>query len=610
MYKRFFGLNRNPFELSPDPSFMCPLGKSEETLASIYHAILRRKGFVVLTGEVGTGKTLTVRYLCKLWRDRQIPFANIIAPRLSVTEFLGFVTFDLGIKIAEPSKGNLLRALYEFLLAQFAKGLTTVLVVDEAHQLRPSVLEEIRLLTNFETGDEKLLQILLVGQPELDKKLDSFELRQLKQRIAIRCQLEPLCEDETRRYIERRLSLAGASARASTMFPADTVHAIYRYSSGIPRLVNSICEQALIAAYARQIIVVPVEVIDELARYFRLHPVPDIRQTEHFVSRFEDNANAAVDPVWSTPIAVNAPAQEHLDAKVFPGPSELTPSVLPEEPAVSLLNELLEQKPIQQSTSNEVLSEIFDETCASPKMPEKPQEASLASEDLSKVPNPTLGPLTVERKLDVNHDKSSPKAPAPPKFGTAAQRQHAPQSWTRRNLAGASVVFLLVLSGGGIFFVHSGALENAAPAPPPETTDSPYSAPETAQPSPAPDPDPAGTGNESDSGAAKANAFKDQWQSVQIAPTAEGGELQEARLLSSVPVVYPAVARQTHTQGDVIIEAFLDPSGIVTHMRVVSGPTVLRQSALDSLRRWRYEPSTLNGQPVAVKMLVTIHFRE
>ena len=173
-----------------------------------------------MTGEVGTGKTLVLRCLVELWEREQIPFAYFIGPRLSTMDFLSYITFELGITVAEPSKGKLLRALYGFLLAQFEKGLTTVLIIDEAHQMPRSVLEEIRLLTNFETAQQKLLQIVLVGQPELDKKLDSVELRSLKQRIAVRCRLEPLREEEVRSYIERRLELAGAGAQAAAIFPA------------------------------------------------------------------------------------------------------------------------------------------------------------------------------------------------------------------------------------------------------------------------------------------------------------------------------------------------------------------------------------------------------
>jgi len=186
----------------------------------------------------------------------------------------------LGLSVPEPSKGNLLRALYVFLLSQFEKGFTTVLIVDEAHQMPRSVLEEIRLLTNFETAQQKLAQIVLVGQPELDKKLDTVELRSLKQRIAVRCHLEPLRAEDIGLYIERRLELAGAGSQAATLFPPETVQAIYSYSQGIPRLVNSICDQALTAACARQIRVVPVEVIKSVASHFRLEPVARIKLPE------------------------------------------------------------------------------------------------------------------------------------------------------------------------------------------------------------------------------------------------------------------------------------------------------------------------------------------
>jgi general secretion pathway protein A len=276
MYKGYFGFERSPFELSPDPSFFFPLEKTKEALASIYYALCQRKGFVVLTGEVGTGKTLLIRCLLELMKRQQIPSANVFNPRLSDIDFLSYVSFDLGIQVTERSKSSLLRALYSFLLVQMRKGLTTVLVIDEAHQAPLEVLEEIRLLTNLETGKEKLIQLVLVGQPEFDTRLDSFELRQLKQRIAIRCRLEPFTIMETRQYIEGRLTRAGAGPTARAIFPLETVEAIHRYSLGIPRLINSICDQSLIAAYARESRSVPVEFVDEVASYFRLQPVPEL----------------------------------------------------------------------------------------------------------------------------------------------------------------------------------------------------------------------------------------------------------------------------------------------------------------------------------------------
>ena len=229
MYEEFFGLISSPFQLSPDPFFMIPSEKSQEALASIYGAIRLRKGFVVMTGEVGTGKTLVLRCLMERLEREEIPFAYFIGPRLSTVDFLSYIAFELGLSVPEPSKGNLLRALYVFLLSQFEKGFTTVLIVDEAHQMPRSVLEEIRLLTNFETAQQKLAQIVLVGQPELDKKLDTVELRSLKQRIEVRCHLEPLRAEDIGLYIERRLELAGAGSQAATLFPPESVQAIYSY---------------------------------------------------------------------------------------------------------------------------------------------------------------------------------------------------------------------------------------------------------------------------------------------------------------------------------------------------------------------------------------------
>lgn len=286
MYKDFFSLQSNPFQLSPDPFFMVSSDRSSEALTSISAAVGQRKGFVVMTGEVGTGKTLILRCLFDLWERENIPFAYFIGPRLSTLDFLSYINCELGIQVREPTKGNLLRALYAFFLAQFEKGLTTVLIIDEAHEMPRSVLEEVRLLTNFETSQQKLVQIVLVGQPELDKKLDSPELRSLKQRIAVRCRLEALRPEEVRNYIERRLEKAGADPElASSVFPVETVKAIYRYSTGLPRLINNICDQAMTAASASQIRVVPVQVIDEIAARFRLEPMRDRTEPEKLSAR-------------------------------------------------------------------------------------------------------------------------------------------------------------------------------------------------------------------------------------------------------------------------------------------------------------------------------------
>jgi general secretion pathway protein A len=179
MYKAFYSLKRHPFEITPDPSFLFPTGKHNEALAALYYGVRRHKGFVVLTGEVGTGKTLLLRCLLQsLRQSKDVAYAYIFNGRLSPVEFLQYIVSDLGLPGTSKNKGELLLQIAHYVISRSQKHLTTVLVVDEAHHLSSEILEEIRLLTNLETADEKLLQILLVGQPELDDKLDSPGLRQ------------------------------------------------------------------------------------------------------------------------------------------------------------------------------------------------------------------------------------------------------------------------------------------------------------------------------------------------------------------------------------------------------------------------------------------------
>jgi general secretion pathway protein A len=270
MYKAFYSLKRNPFEITPDPSFLFPTRRHNEALAALYYGVRRHKGFVVLTGEVGTGKTLLLRCLLQsLKQNDDVKYAYVFNERLSPLEFLQYIAGDLGLAAAGKNKSELLLLLASYVVSRGQKKLTTVLVVDEAHHLSTDILEEIRLLTNLETADEKLLQILLVGQPELDEKLDSVDLRQLKQRIALRSHLAALDLNETKGYIERRLQLAG-SPNPSTLFPQETVAAVHRHTRGTPRLINTVCENALISAYARQAASVTPDIIDAIATDFRL----------------------------------------------------------------------------------------------------------------------------------------------------------------------------------------------------------------------------------------------------------------------------------------------------------------------------------------------------
>lgn len=270
MYKRFYNLQRNPFEITPDPSFLFTTKRHNEALAALYYGVKRRKGFVVLTGEVGTGKTLLVRCLLQILSRANVAYAYVFNPRLNPTEFLQYIAGDFRLPSTSKSKSELLLNLCSYVIARHQKGLTTVLVVDEAHHLSADVLEEVRLLTNLETAEEKLLQILLVGQPELDDKLDSTDLRQLKQRIALRSHLGALDLDETYGYVYRRLQLAG-NTNPSQLFPTETLLEVHRQSRGFPRLINTLCENALIHGYARQLHSIPPEAIEEIAADFRLN---------------------------------------------------------------------------------------------------------------------------------------------------------------------------------------------------------------------------------------------------------------------------------------------------------------------------------------------------
>lgn len=271
MYKTFFNLTSNPFDLTPDPAFLFPTKRHNEALAALYYGVRQHKGFVVVTGEVGTGKTLLLRCLLRLLKQsKDVAYAYLFNSRLSSTEFLQYILSDFGLPASGKNKTELLLGLSQFLVSRGSQKLTSILILDEAHHLSADILEEVRLLTNLETAEDKLLQIVLVGQPELDEKLDSVGLRQLKQRIALRARLDSLDRDDTKGYIERRLQIAGTGSQANTLFPEETIAAVYHYSRGFPRLINTICENALIAAYARQIRSVPPEIIEDVAREFRL----------------------------------------------------------------------------------------------------------------------------------------------------------------------------------------------------------------------------------------------------------------------------------------------------------------------------------------------------
>jgi len=268
MYKEFFGLRANPFNVNPDPRYLFLTRHTEEALACLTYGIQSRKGFVLLTGEVGTGKTTLINKLLEWLRAQQVPTAFIFNSRMNVPQFLDYMMADFGIPCDTRSKSQILMRLYGWLLERYRAGETAVLIVDEAQNLADEVLEEIRMMTNLETFTEKLLQIVLVGQTELDQRLKQPSLRQLRQRLTLRAKTHPLTADETKAYIQQRLRIAGCNGQ--TIFDPEALVSIHRYSAGIPRLVNLICEHCLVSAFVDQQKLVAPNIVDAVARDFDL----------------------------------------------------------------------------------------------------------------------------------------------------------------------------------------------------------------------------------------------------------------------------------------------------------------------------------------------------
>ena len=266
MYKEFFGLRANPFNVNPDPRYLFLTRHTEEALACLTYGIQSRKGFVLLTGEVGTGKTTLINKLLEWLRLQQVATAFLFNSRLNVPQFLDYVMTDFGIPIESRSKSQILLRLYNWLLDRYRAGETAVLIIDEAQNLSDEVLEEIRLLTNLETFTEKLLQIVLVGQPELELKLRQPHLRQLRQRLTLRAKTHPLTLDETYAYVAQRLRIAGSNGQP--IFQPEAIAAIHRYAGGIPRVVNLLCEHALVSAFVDQQRLVSPAVVEAVARDF------------------------------------------------------------------------------------------------------------------------------------------------------------------------------------------------------------------------------------------------------------------------------------------------------------------------------------------------------
>jgi general secretion pathway protein A len=268
MYNEFFGLEENPFNVSPDPRYLYRTHHVQEALACLIYGIQARKGFVLLTGEVGTGKTTVLNDLLDWCRREGISTAFVFNPRLNEAEFFDFILADFGIACDSTMKSRTLLKLKQRLLEQYQSGNRVVVIVDEAQNLSLEMLEEIRLLTNLETSTAKLLQVILAGQPELEEKVNDPQLRQLRQRITLWAKTCPLSLVETHGYVQERLRIGGSTGEE--IFSTEAIEVLHRHSRGIPRIINLLCEHALINAFVERLRSISGKLIEDVARDFHL----------------------------------------------------------------------------------------------------------------------------------------------------------------------------------------------------------------------------------------------------------------------------------------------------------------------------------------------------
>ena len=274
MYKSFYGLKENPFNVNPDPRFLFLTKQIEEALTGLMYGIQTRKGFITLTGEVGTGKTTLINRLLDWLHNRNARTAFLFNSRINSNQLFDFILAEFEIRCDSKSKSQQLMKLNQWLLDRYRMGETVVLVIDEAQNLTYPVLEEIRLLTNLETSTEKLLQIVLSGQPELEEKLKLPQLRQLRQRVMLRCKTNPLSKEQTHQYVAERLKIAGAAGEP--IFSTQAVDTVQLYSMGIPRVINLLCEHSLVNAFVEHQRPIQLKIVEDVAREFQLDEVEPV----------------------------------------------------------------------------------------------------------------------------------------------------------------------------------------------------------------------------------------------------------------------------------------------------------------------------------------------
>ena len=360
MYNKYFGFNEKPFTLTPNPRFIFLSKNHKEAFAHLLYGINNHYGFIELIGEVGTGKTTVLRTLLGQLKDESYRTALIFNPCLTGVELLRSINHEFGLNSNSEYANELLVELNRFLLAENAEGRTVVLVIDEAQKLKPQVLEQIRLISNLETENDKLIQIILAGQPELKTLLERPELRQLNQRIAVRYTLKPMSTNETRAYIRHRMEVAGETG--GVLFSLYAIKWIYLYTRGVPRMINILCDRALLIAYGEERRRISSNIVTRAIR-----EIINIPQGKRLSLTF---AAITTTIIMVVVIALSSsrwlPTRFHAQATRVPA-KNLQAKVVPEKPdaAIPLSDAIPAQKVSAQSTSKleqEIISYNQNET--------------------------------------------------------------------------------------------------------------------------------------------------------------------------------------------------------------------------------------------------------
>ena len=458
MYKQFFGLKENPFNVSPDPRYLCETEHTREALACLTYCVQARKGFAMLTGDVGTGKTTLLNRLLEDLRRDDIATAFVFNPRLNPFQFLDYMMADFGLNFETRLKSHLLSQFNQWLLERYEAGSTTVLIVDEAQDASAEVLEEIRLLTNLETSSEKLLQIILAGQVELEVKLRLPEFRQLRQRITMRAKTHPLSLEETHRYVAERLRVAGSDGRQ--IFAPEAIEAAHRYSEGIPRVINILCEDSLISAFADHKPLVSRQMVEAVARELELDlypptaPPPTERTWESVFDSGRSTAPSTPGP--QAPASMERRAPVESPAGRPPAPPPPAPARSAPGPQPTVRRQPVAAQPSPPSTAIQVRAEAPKIAPAVSDTPSPDPRITLAATPAPATPSPAAKAVADEELRQILRAEPSPSKPSParpvarpPTFAAALKQDRtSPVLWVLLVIAciaaGAAGTFYLL----------------------------------------------------------------------------------------------------------------------------------------------------------------------